>query len=101
MQVQQTEMDGAGLVVIAEDDESRSKSFFFFSLSLFIMWSAVLGPAFLCSGCLEGIWRRSLKDTEMLLLFVYLKTLVSSWLGEQMKVMGEEREKQLKTRPKG
>lgn len=37
----------------------------------------------------------------MLLLFVYLKTLVSSWLGEQMKVMGEEREKQLKTRPKG
>lgn len=56
MQVRQTEMDGAGLVVIAEDDESRSKSFFFFlSLSLFIMWSAVLGPAFLCSGCLEGI----------------------------------------------
>lgn len=31
MQVRQTEMDGAGLVVIAEDDESRSKSCFFFS----------------------------------------------------------------------
>lgn len=61
-----------------KDDESRIKSFIFPLIVFFNM----LWPAFLRSSCLKGIWRRSLKDTEMLLLCLFKNIgvkLVNRW----------------------